>query len=120
MPKTKPNEIRALIGETYSKGNGFSWQTITLAQMKRLPPGTSLAITRDTPAGRSTLYTCWRPPRPRGESPVAYYKRTKVVDDRFTHCHKGRYYCNPAHCSRSWTNKKERDAHLKSAYAILY
>jgi hypothetical protein len=104
--------IRALIGKP---GTGHAWQTITKAQMRRLEPGTSLAIT----TGPSTVYTCWRPPRHRGESPVAYYKRTKVVDDNYMRGHKGRYYCNPAHCSRSWKSKAERDEHLGCAHAIL-
>ena len=59
------------------------------------------------------------PVRHRTESPVAYYKRTKCVDAHYFHAHKGRYYCNPAHCSRSWKSKTERDEHLESAYAIL-
>lgn len=114
MPKEKITKISALIA-TERPGTGYVWRDITMAQMKRLRPGTSTAITR----GNATSYGCYRPPRRRDESPVAYYKRTKVVDDRCHHGHKGRYYCNPAHCSRSWTNKAERDAHLKIAYAIL-
>lgn len=58
-------------------------------------------------------------PRGRDESPVQYYQRTGRVDDRYTHVHKGRYYCNPAHCKHSWTNKKARDEHLRGAYAAL-
>jgi hypothetical protein len=114
--KEKIIEIRALIGPV---GNG--WRTITKSQMKGLEPGTAIAITRDADAGRgqSTLYTVYRPPRRRDESPVAYYRRTECVDDRFTHRHKGRYYCNPAHCSRSWRSKTERDKHLEMAYGIL-
>lgn len=59
------------------------------------------------------------PVRHRTESPVQYFKRTKCVDDRYFHVHKGRYYCNPAHCSHSWKSKAKRDEHLESAYAIL-
>jgi hypothetical protein len=59
------------------------------------------------------------PVRHRDESPIDYYKRTRAVDARYYHAHEGRYYCNPAHCMRSWDNKEERDAHLKAAYAIL-
>lgn len=112
-------EIRALLGVTYSKGNGFSWKTITRAQMKRLPPGTSICITSDQPHGRTHSYSVYRPPRRRDESPVQYFKRTGVVDDNYTCGHKGRYYCNPAHCSRSWVSRAKRDEHLGVAYAIL-
>lgn len=112
MPE-KIIEVRALNGP----GNG--WHAITKAQMKRLEPGTSIAITRDTDAGRSTLYTVYRPPRRRDESPVQYYRRTDCVDDRFAHRHRGRYYCNPAHCHRSWKSKAERDKHLEMAYGAL-
>jgi hypothetical protein len=70
--------------------------------------------------GESHLYTVYRPPRRRDESPIQYYKRTGgVVDDRYYFRHKGRYYCNPAHCRRTWTDKKKRDEHLDMAYAIL-
>jgi hypothetical protein len=57
--------------------------------------------------------------RRRAESPINYYRRTGVVDDRFQSRHAGLYYCNPAHCLRTWKSKKERDEHLDSAYAIL-
>lgn len=114
MSKEPITEIMALARWSPTSPRA-TWKTITMAQMKRLPPGTSLAITR----GPSTLYTCYRPPRRRDESPVEYYKRTKVVDDNFTHGHKGRYYCNPAHCHRSWASKAERDKHLDIAYGIL-
>lgn len=108
------DEIRALIGPV---GNG--WQTITRAQMKKLKPGAMIAITRLMPAGRTTSYDVYRPPRRRDESPVAYYRRTKVVDDHFARKHKGWYYCNPTHCKHRWRKKVERDEHLKSAYGIL-
>jgi hypothetical protein len=100
-------EIRALLDE--------GWQPVTKAKMAGLKPGTMIAITR----GMSTSYDAYLPPRHRNESPVAYYKRTKCVDDRYFHVHKGRYYCNPAHCLRSWKSKDERDKHLEIAYAIL-
>jgi hypothetical protein len=58
--------------------------------------------------GSSTLHTVYRPPRRRGESPIDYYRRTGCVDDRFWHVHKGRYYCNPAHCRRTWLSKRKR------------
>lgn len=67
----------------------------------------------------TTLYTVYRPPRRKNESPIQYYKRTGCVDDRYYFKHNGRYYCNPAHCRKSWTNKETRDEHLKMAYAIL-
>lgn len=66
-----------------------------------------------------TTYGCYRPPRPRGMTPVQYYRRFKCVDDGFDKKSNGRYFCNPAHCKRSWKIKKERDAHLKMAYAAL-
>lgn len=59
------------------------------------------------------------PKRLKDESPVEYYERTGCVDDRFTHKHKGFYYCNPAHCKSRWKNKKHRDSHLEMAYAAL-
>jgi hypothetical protein len=64
------------------------------------------------------LHRIW-PVRRRFESPVDYYKRTHSVDACYHFVYKGRYYCNPAHCSQSWTDKAERDAHLEKAYAIL-
>ena len=64
-------------------------------------------------------YTVYRPPRRRDESPVAYYRRTKCVDDNFTRGWRGWYYCNPAHCKRRWRSRAERDEHLDMAYAIL-
>jgi hypothetical protein len=103
--------IRALLD------NG--WQTITRAQWRKLKPGTMTSIERDTPYGRSTLYDCYRPPRGRDESPVAYYRRTGVVDDNFTRRWHGWYYCNPAHCKHRWRSKRERDKHMGCAYAIL-
>lgn len=113
--------IKALIGK---HGTSAAWQKITRTQMKALPAGTSLAITTAPrlPSGHethSTTFTVYRPPRGKRESPVAYYKRTKCVDDRFHHNYRGRYYCNPAHCAHSWLSKKERDAHLKAAYSAL-
>jgi hypothetical protein len=69
--------------------------------------------------GNSSLYTVYRPPRRKNESPIQYYKRTGCVDNRYYFRHQGRYYCNPAHCRQTWTNKKKRDEHLDMAYAIL-
>lgn len=82
-----------------------------------LKPGESIMID-DGKGGH--LYTVYRPPRHRDESPVAYYRRTKgVVDDRFADKWHGWYYCNPAHCKHRWRSKAERDEHLDMAYAIL-
>ena len=67
----------------------------------------------------SRLYTVYRPPRRADESPVAYYRRTGVVDDNFTRRWHGWHYCNPAHCKSRWRAKAERDKHLDMAYAIL-
>jgi hypothetical protein len=59
------------------------------------------------------------PARRKDESPTAYYRRTGHVDDRYLSKFQGRYYCNPAHCSRSFASKTERDEHLAIAYAAL-
>jgi hypothetical protein len=67
----------------------------------------------------STAFDCYRPPRPASMTPIEYVKKFGCVDDNFARKTNGRYYCNPAHCHRSWTNKKERDEHLDMAYAIL-
>ena len=64
-------------------------------------------------------YDCYRPPRPRNMSPVAYLRKYGCVDKQYTRMTNGRYYCNPAHCSKSWKNKKTRDEHLKMAYGAL-
>jgi len=52
-------------------------------------------------------------------SPVVYYRKFKIVDDHYTRKHNGRYYCNPAHCARSWVNKMIRDEHIDAAYGAL-
>lgn len=96
-------------------GNG--WVTTTRAELK---PADSIAITYTNAQGnRCTSYDCYRPPRPRDMDPVQYFRRFKCVPDDYTRRHAGRYYCNPAHCKRSWANKAERDAHLGVAHAIL-
>lgn len=84
-----------------------------------LEAGESIKVVQKGKCGESTLYTCYRPPRPKNESPIQYYKRTGCVDDRYQSRHNGRYYCNPAHCRNTWVSKKTRDAHLDMAYAIL-
>ena len=59
------------------------------------------------------------PKRRRAESPVQYYNRTGAVDDNFTQCWRGWYYCNPAHCKSRWRSKAKRDEHMGGAYAAL-
>jgi hypothetical protein len=106
--------IRALIGPP-----GDGWKRVTRAEMKKWTECVQISITRDTPQGRATLFTAYRPPRHRDETPIQYYKRTKCVDDHHFHVHKGWYYCNPAHCKRRWRNKTERDRHAVGAYGAL-
>lgn len=57
---------------------------------RRLQAGSKMVLTETTfqDGTRSTLYDVERPPRHRDESPIQYYRRTKVVDNRFTHRHK--------------------------------
>jgi hypothetical protein len=52
-------------------------------------------------------------------TPARYEKKFGCVDDNFQRKTNGRYYCNPAHCGRSWKDKRRRDEHLEKAYAIL-
>jgi hypothetical protein len=80
-----------------------------------LKPGESICVVKKD----SRLYTVYRPPRRPDESPVAYYRRTGVVDDNFARRWHGWYYCNPAHCKSRWRSKAERDKHLDAAYAVL-
>jgi hypothetical protein len=68
---------------------------------------------------KSSLYSCYRPPRPKDMTPVEYYRKYRCVDDGYTRVCKGRYYCNPAHCSSSWKDRKTRDRHLDMAYSML-
>ena len=84
-----------------------------------LKAGESIVVVTTEGSGTSYLYTVYRPPRRKNESPIRYYKRTGCVDNRYYHRHQGRYYCNPAHCSGTWKSKKKRDEHLDMAYAIL-
>jgi hypothetical protein len=90
-----------------------------IVKLKDLKPGESITVTTVENGMKSVLYTVYRPSRRKDESPIQYYKRTGGVDDRYYFRHKGRYYCNPAHCKRSWTNKKLRDEHLDCAYGAL-
>jgi len=53
--------------------------------------------------------------RKRTESPLQYFRRTRTVDDNFLRSYRGRFFCNPGHCRRSWTRAEERDAHLTDA-----
>lgn len=87
------------------------------AKRSELKPADSIAIT--SADGSSCLFTCYRPPRPRDMSPVQYYKRFKCVPDDYLRKHRGRYYCNPAHCKRSWADLKERNKHVGCCYGIL-
>ncbi len=84
-----------------------------------LKAGESIVIVKKEGNGTTYGYTVYRLPRRRDESPIQYYKRTGCVDDRYQSRHNGRYYCNPAHCHKTWTDKKKRDEHLDMAYAML-
>jgi hypothetical protein len=94
--------------------HGFGMEThqITLDVQTHKVTSWDASVVEPEPADPS-------PPRKRTESPIQYYDRTGVVDDNFQRQHKGRYYCNPAHCRRSWTDKDARDRHLSIAYAAL-
>lgn len=106
----------------YNDGDG-TYRLSGDRRVKRseLKAGESIVVVKtDERGNRSFLYTVYRPPRRRDESPIQYYRRTGgVVDDRYYFRHNGRYYCNPAHCRQTWTNKKKRDEHLDTAYAML-
>ena len=105
----------ALIGKP---GTSSAWQEVET--FDGLPPGTSICIGYITPHGTTGhSYGIHRPKRRKGESPVAYYRRTKVVPDDFLKRHNGWYYCNPYHCKHRWRSKKERDKHMDAAYALL-
>lgn len=103
-------------GTIYRLGDRYEEHPVKPSELK---PGESIKIVGDGVCGKSTLFTVYRAPRHRDESPIEYYKRTGCVDDRYYFRHNGRYYCNPAHCRKTWTNKKNRDEHLDRAYAIL-
>lgn len=94
----------------------FGGKNIPLSELKKSKVVVSCAMELED---GSTLFGCYRPPRRRDESPIQYYRRAKCVDDRYTHVHKGWYYCNPAHCSNRWRKKAERDEHLERAYGAL-
>ena len=118
MPKEKIVKRRALL-EHVSVVETRSFKWVEVNTYKGLPAGTSICTEVETPHGISHQYDTHRPPRRRDESPVAYYRRTKCVDDHYTHRHNGWYYCNPAHCGLRWRDKGRRDEHLKGAYAML-
>lgn len=103
-------------GTIYRLGDRREEHPVKVSELK---PGESIKIVVPSKYGVSTLYTVYRAPRRKDESPIQYYKRTGCVDDRYQHVFKGRYYCNPAHCRKTWTSKKKRDEHLDMAYAIL-
>lgn len=87
------------------------------AKWSELECGQSIVV--ESKDGCVHTHTCYRAPKPKNMSPLQYYKKYKVVPDRYEYVHNGRYYCNPAHCSQSWKNKKERDKHLNGAYSLL-
>lgn len=60
-----------------------------------------------------------KPQRKPDESPIEYFKRTQCCPDDYYVKYDGLYYCNPAHCSRTFTDEAERDKHLDMAYSIL-
>jgi hypothetical protein len=93
-----------------------TWKPITEADLKKQKHAVFCAFAL---SDGSTLYDTYRPPRRRNENPIQYYRRTKCVDDNFTHVHKGWYYCNPAHCQRRWRDRAERNEHLDQAYRVL-
>ena len=99
------------------------WEDYTIYRLRKENVCRSIAVTThgkdEFGLGPSTLYTCFRPARPKGMTPVAYYRKYKCVPEKFTDRVNGRYYCNPAHCSRSWTDKNKRDEHLSYAYGAL-
>ena|SRR5271157_1695079 len=101
------------------KGTIYRLGEKTPAKVSELKPGESITVIQKEAHGVSTLFTVYRPPRRKDESPIQYYKRTGCVDDRYYIKHDGRYYCNPAHCRKTWTDKKKRDEHLDMAYAAL-
>ena len=83
---------------------------------RKLQPGDS---TQHEGIYGTVTYDCYRPPRPRSMTPIGYLKKFGCVDDFFERKTNGRYYCNPAHCHKSWKSKAKRDEHLKMAYSIL-
>jgi hypothetical protein len=60
-----------------------------------------------------------KPKRPAKMTPPAYYRKHRACPDDYQKKINGRFYCNPAHCSRSWKSKAERDKHLDMAYSLL-
>jgi hypothetical protein len=57
--------------------------------------------------------------RPKDMTPPQYRKKYGGCPDDYQKKINGKYWCNPAHCSKSWDNKKERDEHLSRAYDAL-
>jgi hypothetical protein len=103
--------------------SGHGWKEISKSALRKIETAQQICVTRESRSlhgtEHSSLYTTWRPPRRRNESPIQYRKRTKCVDDNFTARYKGHYYCNPAHCKLRWKSKAKRDEHMASAYGIL-
>src|SRR5277367_3329132 len=99
----------------YTDGDGiYRLGEARRVKAAQLRAGESIVVVKTDDRGNSSYrYTVHRPPRRKDESPIQYYKRTGgVVDNRYQSRHKGRYYCNPAHCRKTWTDKKKRDEHL--------
>ena len=107
----KRKEIRAL----YDDG----WKPTTMYRLRRDGMVRTITVTEIKDDSRCTLYTFYAPPKPRTMSPVAYYRKYECVPARYADKTNGRYYCNPAHCSRSWVSKERRDEHLDMAYGLL-
>jgi hypothetical protein len=86
---------------------------------RKVQPGDMCRGEYDTGFGTATLYDTYRPPRPLTMTPAAYQRKYGCVDANWKRVTNGRYYCQPAHCNRSWKSKKKRDEHLKIAYGAL-
>lgn len=111
MKTTRKTTIKVL--------NDKGWEETTLYRLKKDNVCKSISIKTYKEDYESTLYTCYRPAKPRGMTPVAYYRKYQCVPEKYTDKVNGRYYCNPYHCSRSWTDKSKRDEHLEMAYRML-
>jgi hypothetical protein len=109
-PKLLSRRIRVLTDSGWQDRTG-----------KKLNIGDSICIERTYQGGGgSSTFQCFRGKKPKSMTPVQFYKKYGVVPDGYTAKQQnGRYYCNPAHCSLSWTDKKKRDEHLDGAYAML-
>lgn len=75
---------------------------------------TCAKVTKD-----STIFDVYRPKRPKSMTPTKYYEIHGCVDENFKEPVRNKFYCNPAHCKKSFKSKEERDKHLKQAYGAL-